>query len=205
VDAWLLFVFTGGAAGAVALERITDARWPTRVARLATAALAPGIASYTAVLLADTAIPAWHDAHRELPFVFVGGAAASAAGLGLVLVPPERHGGLAALLVGGAGLELVAARLMERRLDRTIVGRAYRSGRPRLLTRVAQVATVAGAAVAIAGRHRRVVSVAGGLVGLAGAVAERYAIVDAGRASARDPLAVTEPQRRRMNGTGSAR
>ena len=36
----------------------------------------PGRRTYTAVLLADTAVPAWHDGHRELPFVFVGSATA---------------------------------------------------------------------------------------------------------------------------------
>jgi polysulfide reductase-like protein len=205
LGAWLLGAFSAGAAGAVAADQLIGSRWLTRALRLATAAVAPAIASYTAVLLADTAIPAWHDAHRELPFVFVGGAAASAAGLGLVLVPPDRHGGLPALLVGGAALELFAARVMERQLDRTVVGRAYGSGRARVLSRVAQVATVAGGAVAIAGRRRRAISVAGGLVGLVGAIAERYAIVDAGRASARDPFAVVEPQRARMAEAGSAR
>ena len=35
----------------------------------------PGVAAYTAVLVADTAVPAWHDGHREMPFVFIGSAA----------------------------------------------------------------------------------------------------------------------------------
>ena len=53
-----------------------------RPAGLLAAALAPALASYTGVLLADTATPAWHAAQRELPFVFVGSAAAAAGGLG---------------------------------------------------------------------------------------------------------------------------
>ena len=36
------------------------------------ALLGPALATYTAVLLADTAVPAWHEARRELPFVFAG-------------------------------------------------------------------------------------------------------------------------------------
>ena len=48
------------------------------------AVTAPPVAAYTAVLLADTATPSWHEAHRELPFVFVGSAAAAAGGLGLL-------------------------------------------------------------------------------------------------------------------------
>ena len=38
----------------------------------------PALSTYTAVLVADTAIPAWHEARRELPFVFAAGAAMSA-------------------------------------------------------------------------------------------------------------------------------
>jgi DMSO reductase anchor subunit len=204
IGAWLLTAFSAGAAGTVMLDVLTDRVGAARVTRLATAALAPAVATYTAVLLSDTAIPAWHDAHRELPFVFVGGAAASAAGVGLVLVPPGRHAGLAVLLAGGAALELVATALMERRLDRTVVGRVYREGRARTVGRVAKVATVAGAAIAIGGRRRRVLSVAGGVVGLVGAVAQRFAILDAGRASARDPSAVSRPQRERLAARPSA-
>ena len=39
------------------------------------------------MLIADTAVPAWHEAHRELPFVFVGSAASAAAGFGLLAAP----------------------------------------------------------------------------------------------------------------------
>ena len=36
------------------------------------------LATYTGVLLANTAVPVWHEARRELPFVFAAGAATSA-------------------------------------------------------------------------------------------------------------------------------
>ena len=55
--------------------------WPARPA-LSSAALAPALASYTAVLLSQTAVPAWNTAHPYLPFVFTGSAAASSGGLG---------------------------------------------------------------------------------------------------------------------------
>ena len=37
--------------------------------------LGPGVATYTAALLCDTAVPAWHEGYREMPFVFAGSAA----------------------------------------------------------------------------------------------------------------------------------
>ena len=52
--------------------------------------VAPAVASYTAVLLSDTATPSWHEAYRELPFVFVGSAAAAAGGLGMIGSPVRR-------------------------------------------------------------------------------------------------------------------
>ena len=54
-------------------------RLPSSPARAARSAGWPGsapppsaarLATYTAALLANTAVPAWHEAHRELPFVF---------------------------------------------------------------------------------------------------------------------------------------
>ncbi|HEX3335586.1 MAG TPA: NrfD/PsrC family molybdoenzyme membrane anchor subunit, partial [Jatrophihabitans sp.] len=84
-----------------------------RPAGLAAATLAPAVASYTAVLMADTATPAWHEAHRELPFVFVGSAAGAAGGLGLLGTPVAEAGPARRLALAGAVTELVAERKME--------------------------------------------------------------------------------------------
>ncbi len=67
IGTWLVSAYAP-AAIAASLTDVTGL-FP-RVGRLATATAAlagPGVASYTAVLIADTAVPAWHDAHRELP------------------------------------------------------------------------------------------------------------------------------------------
>lgn len=60
---------------------------------------------YTAVLLGDTANPAWHEGRRDLPFLFAAGAAASAGAAGVLTTPPE-HAGPArrAMLIGTVGL-----------------------------------------------------------------------------------------------------
>src|SRR5258708_10541130 len=54
----------------------------------AAAVLGPAVAAYTSVLLADTAAPAWHDAYRELPYLFTGSAPPAAGGPGPLPVPP---------------------------------------------------------------------------------------------------------------------
>ena len=51
-----------------------------RPAGLGAAVLAPAVASYTSVLIADTAVPAWHEAQDVMPFIFTASAAASAGG-----------------------------------------------------------------------------------------------------------------------------
>ena len=80
VGSWIL-------AGYVRRPRVAAAAALTgRLPRLGAAAtaaaalLGPGVATYTAVLITDTAVPAWHDGHRELPFVFAGSAAMAAGG-----------------------------------------------------------------------------------------------------------------------------
>ena len=85
--------------------------------------LGPALSTYTAALLADTAVPVWHEARRELPFVFAAGAAMSA-GSAVALAgggAPARR----LALVGAAG-ELAATTAMERRLGE--LGEPYREG-----------------------------------------------------------------------------
>ena len=133
--------------------------------------------------------------------MFVGGAAASAGGLALLVAPPEEQAGIRACLVGGAALELGALRVMKLRLDRSNAGGVYHDGHVRTMNRTAELATTAGVVLTLAGRRHRILALAGGMLTLVGALAERFAIVDAGRASARDPAAVVAPQLRR---SGSA-
>ncbi|MGH3328908.1 MAG: NrfD/PsrC family molybdoenzyme membrane anchor subunit, partial [Streptomycetales bacterium] len=70
---WLLAGY-GTLAGAAGASSVTG-RLPRlgRTAGFGAALLGPAMATYTAVLLADTAVPAWHEAYRELPFVSAPG------------------------------------------------------------------------------------------------------------------------------------
>lgn len=156
----------------------------------------PGLATYTAVLLADTAVPLWHGARRELPFVFAGSAMASAGGAASLLSPGAIARPARRLTVIGAALELAAAHRMERELGE--LGEPLEKGRPGAYARASRVLTAAGAlAVAAGGRHRSV-AVAGGAAVLAGSAFQRFAIFRAGFASAADPKYTVAPQRRRL-------
>jgi hypothetical protein len=202
VGSWVLTLF-GPAAGVAAITDVLGV-FPRigRAAGLAAAALGPPLASYTGVLLADTAVPAWHEAGRELPFLFVGGASASSGALAVMLAPIEQAAPARRLALLGAAIEMSAARAMERNLPHE-VSRPYRSGPTGKVTKAAFGLTAAGAAlIGSWGRRRRMGAVVGGALVMAGALVERYAVVDAGRASARDPGATIVPQRERALARG---
>jgi hypothetical protein len=202
MGSWLLGATTT-AVGVAAASTYTG-RLPAlgRVAGAAAGPLGALLATYTGGLLADTSVPVWHEARRMLPFVFAGGAMASAGGAAVLLTPPGRAGPARRLLVTGAALETVAGRVMEKRLGE--LARPYRSGAPKWLLHGALAATVAGAALAGApGRRPRALVAAGGALALAGSALERFGVFEAGLASARDPDATTVPQRRRLAARGA--
>jgi hypothetical protein len=155
------------------------------------------VATYTAALFADTAVPAWHEARNELPFVFGAGAALSAGGA-VTAVTPVRHAAPARrLALGAAVAELAATEIMERRLG--LHAETYRQGRARTLKWVSRACVTAGAGLlATAGARHRPAAVAGGALACAGALATRWSVFEAGRASTADPRYVVGPQRQRL-------
>jgi polysulfide reductase-like protein len=172
------------------------------VAAPCAAALGMPLTTYTAVLLANTAVPAWHEGRRELPFVFAGSAAASAGAAAVASTRPRHAGPARRLAVTGAALELAAGQLMERRLGG--LGEVYRQGAAGKLGGAAKALTAAGGAVvaARAGRSRRT-AVVGAAMLLAGSVLERWSVFRAGFQSARDPSYTIGPQREQLD-AGSA-
>jgi formate-dependent nitrite reductase membrane component NrfD len=175
------------------LGRLVDAL--ARPAGLWAAATAPGVASYTAVLLSQTAVPAWREAHPYLPFVFTGSAAASGGGLGMLLAPMSQSGPARRMAVAGAGLEVAASRVMERQLG--LSGEAYTTGTAHRLRKWSEVLTVGGAVGAVVGRNRAVVATSG-LALLVGSALQRFGVFEAGVESTRDPKYVVVPQRQRV-------
>jgi hypothetical protein len=160
------------------------------------------LTTYTAALVANTAVPIWHEARRELPFVFAGSAAASAGAAAAITTPREEAGPARWMAVGGALLELSARRSMEKRLG-PLVGEPYRQGAAGRFAKLAAGCTAGGAAlVAIAGR-KRLGSLAGGGLLLAGSLFERFAVYKAGSQSASDPKYTVLPQRERALRTGT--
>jgi hypothetical protein len=197
VGSWVLSGYAP-LAGIAAASQVTG-RAP-RIGAAATAGAAligPAVASYTAVLVADTAVPAWHDAFRELPFVFAGSAAAAAGGMGLLAAPVAQSGPAQRLALLGAITELGVGARMEKRLG--LVAETYQQGRAGRLMRAARVLTAAGAlGGAVFGRRSRAAAAISGAALLAGSACTRFGVFEAGRASAIDPKYTIVPQRERL-------
>jgi hypothetical protein len=208
VGTWILVGYGPASGLAAAAELLPASLRATRLGRLTRAAarpaglwaalLAPGVASYTAALLAQTAAPGWHDMRRELPFVYTGSAAASGAALGLLFAPVSQAGPARRLAVIGSAAELAASQLIERRPG--LVTQAWTTGRAHRLRRAAEVLTLGGAVTAatLARRSRAAAAVAG-LALLGGSVLQRFGTFEAGVASTKDPKYVVVPQRERLN------
>ncbi len=203
VGSWLLAGY-GPLAGAAAASAVTG-RLP-RAGAAATAgatALGPAIATYTAALLADTAVPAWHEGHRELPYLFAGSAASAAGGLAMLTAPAGQAEPAIRFAVLGAVTELAAKSMLVRRLGET--AEPYQSGRPGKLMEAAEVLTAASVAAAVVGRGSRAARVAAGLSLLAASATTRFGVFEAGRLSAADPGYTIRPQRARLDQRGAAR
>ncbi|SCG71401.1 NrfD/PsrC family molybdoenzyme membrane anchor subunit [Micromonospora inositola] len=210
VGTWILTTF-GPAAGLAAVAEA--APWlPERgllglgrrllppvghAAGLVAAVTAPALATYTGVLLADTAVPSWHEAYPELPTIFAGSALASGAGVGLLAAPPAQAGPARRLAVAGAALELWGSHRVENRLG--LLSEPYATGTAGRLLRAGRALTAAGVAGALVGRRSRAVSALSGGALLAAAVCTRFGIFHGGVASAKDPRYTVVPQRERAD------
>jgi hypothetical protein len=219
VGTWILSTYGPFAALAAAAEvagllppGITRGRWrgPLRLLRLAgrpsgvmAGLTAPPVAAYTAVLLADTATPSWHEAYRELPFVFTGSAAAASGGLGMIGSPVSQAAPARRLALGGAAVELLAERRMERSMGMT--AEPLHHGKAGRLMKAAQALTLAGAVgAAVSGRSRPLAMLSGACL-MAGSACTRFGVFEAGQESARDPRYTVVPQRARLENEGPVR
>ncbi|MFD3625216.1 NrfD/PsrC family molybdoenzyme membrane anchor subunit [Streptomyces sp. NPDC058726] len=197
VGSWLLAGYAPLTMAAAAADVTGRYRIVGAAATASAAALGPAVATYTAVLICDTAVPSWHEGYREMPFVFAGSAAASAAGWALVTSPPGQAGPARRTAVLGAVLELGAFRLMKRTMG--LASEPYEKGGPRTWLRAAEGLTAGGALLAVcAGRRGRALAALAGTSLLAGSVALRLGVFHAGVASAEDPRYTVVPQRERL-------
>lgn len=172
------------------------------------ALFAAPLVSYTAVLLSNTATPTWHEAYRELPWVFVFSANAAAAGLAMITTPAAQTVPVRALAAVGATIETVAMHRLHRSLG-PLLSEPLHHGQAGKLLRAAEILTVGGAIGGVLFGRNRVGAIVSGLALLAGSVCTRFGMYEAGIHSATDPRYTVIPQResvrrRHARGDGSA-
>ncbi len=168
------------------------------------------LAAYTAVLLSDTATPVWFESRRHLPFVFVSSAGMASGGVqqvvagllggeSLAVAAPARR-----LAVAGAVGDVVAVDALEKHLDAVGVLEPLHHGAEGRRMRLSKALTVAGGAITLLAGRTRAGAVAGGLALAAASALTRFAVVEAGIESAKDPRWTVEPQRRRLEARRAA-
>jgi len=202
VGAWILFLNGGASNTAAVLELLGILRPVKLMAEFVAALFGPPLATYTGVLVADTAVPVWHEARQELPWLFGASAAASAGAAACVFLAPEDAGPARRLAVGGVVAEGALVHAMQLRLGE--VGEVYHQGQAGKLSWAAKSLAGTGALLlARRGKRSRRAAVLGGAMVCAGELCLRFAVFKAGFQSARDPKYTVGPQRERASRDGT--
>ena len=177
-----------------------------RTLSFAGAALGLPLTTYTAVLLSNTAVPVWQETRRSLPFLFAASAAgSSAAVLELSSLNDEENHIVRRFGIAARASEIVAASLVEREASRVArVGRPFKEGVSGSLWAASKALTVASLVLCAVSRRRPWARWLAGAIGTGAALATRFAIFQAGKASARDPRATFHQQRERSGATRGA-
>jgi Polysulphide reductase, NrfD len=194
VGTWILTV--SGSCTTVAAGNALTGLFPgaAKLARPVAALFGLPLSTYTAALVANTAVPVWHEARRELPVVFGSGAALGAGAAAVIATPPADAAPARRLAIGAGLLEAGFSELMEKRLGNH--GDPYRQGDAARYRNIGRACIAGGTALlASAGGRSRAAAVAAGVLLSAGAVSVRFSVFKAGAQSAADPKYVVGPQR----------
>ena len=192
VGAWTLAAF-GSAAAAAAFADLLDRRsggnLPVRIvgdaAEVLAAATGLVMSTYTGVLVGATAIPAWNRNAAVLPVHFAASGLGSA--VGLLELLGHRQRSLRWLGLAAAAAETATGLAHE--LSADPAQRPLKQGASGALVRAAALtAGPLALLLRLAGRRR-----AAAVAAVAGSLLTRYAWLEAGKASARDPEAALRP------------
>jgi DMSO reductase anchor subunit len=199
MGSWILVTASGLSAGAALLSRSRGGfRRLGSLAGLGAGAIGLPLSGYTAVLLAGTAVPVWKESRRSMPLLFVASATGAACSLLEMgdfdereLTAVRRLGTVAQLS------ELALAQAVEKESARVPgVGRPYEEGISGTLWRTSTGLTVGSLVVDTLTGKSRPGRIGAALLGSLGSIALRFSLWFAGRASARDPHATFDSQRK---------
>ena len=195
-----VYIFSGfaGSVFLAAASELTGVLRPIgRIFEGIAALLGPAMSVYTAVLISDTVVPAWHYGRLSMPMLFAGTSLSSAGAWGMMFTPAIDAGTARRMaMLGGVGVPLALQRLHTELGPRQ--KEAYERGEAAMYSKAAKYMTIAGAAAAVFARKNDTLSkIAGGLL-LAAGLAERFGVFRAGCNSAHDPSFTIDAQRGRI-------
>ncbi len=203
IGSWVLATVAPAAAGSAVLSRpggITGLAGDLSGLVSGTAGLP--LAGYTAVLVANTAVPVWQGARRTGPPLFVSsGMSAAASLLQLMKLTDQEERIVRRFAVMGAAADLVSEIALEREAGRVDqVAKPLHEGRSGALLGASKALTAASLMLNLAPGRWRWKRVLAGILGALGAVAVKFGIMEAGAASSADPRATFHQQRAGLGG-----
>ncbi len=192
VGAWIL----GGAApSAIATGLLLNRRgFPGKLGEFSgyvSGIFGAALATYTGVLVSNTAIPIWQASRRWLPVLFAASGGTTAISVVGLFRTGERARRLTMVFGTTVRVAEMAAALQVERSAGAVpeVGEPFHRGGSAVLWNAATGMTAASLAFSLFSRKSRKARIAAGLLGAAGSLCMRLAVHYLGEASARDPRA----------------
>ena len=194
IGVYIFSAFSGSVFIAAGSELTGVAKPAGRFFEAIAGLIGPVMSVYTSVLVGNTVMPAWHLPRATLPALFAGTSASSAGAWGMLFGPARANGSARRLAILGGTATVAALQAVYNELGPVQV-QAYTTGEAGALARTARWLNIGGIVCAsLAQKSDALGRIAGALV-LAGGLAERFAVYEAGCASAKDPKYVLESQK----------
>lgn len=198
IGAWILTGTGGAAFFTVALRgRKSWLGSAGEICGYLAGAFGAGLATYTGVLTANTAVPAWQASRRALPVLFGTSAMSSVGALFELTVENAEERRLTKIFgIVGQAAELASSIAMEKQARAVPrVGRPFTKGLSGFMWRSAIALTAAGFVLGLIPKPARSRRLAAGLLGTLGSALMRASVEHIGTASARDARASFQQQR----------
>lgn len=156
-----------------------------------------GLATYTGVLVANSAIPIWQESRKALPILF-GSSALASLGCTFDIFLENAEERRITNVIGNVGraVEIVAGTIMEHHASTVPrVGRPFKRGLSGVMWRSAELLTGVSLAISMLPNQTRKSRALAGLLGTAGSLLLRITVEHLGTVSARDARASFHQQR----------
>jgi formate-dependent nitrite reductase membrane component NrfD len=156
-----------------------------------------GLATYTGVLVSNTAVPLWQASRRLLPVLFAASAVTSVGSFFQLLEQtPDESRITQAFGTVGEVAEVTTAIITEQQASEVPrVGRPFKRGVSGAMWRTAAILTASSLVMGLFPNQTRTRTLTSGLLGTIGSLLMRFGMEHAGNASARDPRASFHHQR----------